>query len=131
MGHHLRLCLFALMALLFLGCTRHPHQDAVVQQEKRACVKSCETRSLACVKACNKSCEDCEILANQSMKDRYMGYRHDRFVQGRAVARQLQSYRDPLQCRKVTCDCQADYRVCAEACSGKIHKRLQVPEPCC
>lgn len=122
-------CLFPLIVFLFSGCTTH--QDAVVQQEKRVCLKTCEIRLNTCANTCNKTCEACEQLANQTMQDHYQGYRHDRFVQGKAVARQLQSYRDPLQCRKATCDCKADFRVCAEACAGKIHKRLQVPETCC
>jgi hypothetical protein len=34
------------------------------------------------------------------------------------VSRDLNSYRDPLQCRKVTCDCLADNNVCKASCRG-------------
>jgi hypothetical protein len=42
----------------------------------------------------------------------------------------LNSYRDPLQCRKVTCNCHADYQVCIQSCSGVIHKQLRVASAC-
>ena len=125
----MKACFMGFMVIFLVGCATH--QDDLVQQEKRSCVKMCETRLSTCAQVCDKSCADCAHGANQTMRDRYQGYTHDRYVQGRAVTRQLQSYRDPLQCRKTTCNCMADYRVCAEACSGKIHKRLQVAKTCC
>jgi hypothetical protein len=31
----------------------------------------------------------------------------------------------------MSCDCMADFRVCAQACRGKIQKQIQVEKSCC
>jgi hypothetical protein len=42
----------------------------------------------------------------------------------------LPSYKDPLQCRKVTCSCVQDYHTCLAACRGTIHTALRVAPVC-
>lgn len=66
---------------------------------------------------------------NSAMKS-YGRYVHEQEVQGGMVIQELKSYRDPLQCRKVSCNCMADYNVCVQGMSGIIHKRLQVNPAC-
>lgn len=44
--------------------------------------------------------------------------------------RELNSYRDPLQCRKVTCDCLSDFAICKKGCTGVIPTKLQAVPYC-
>jgi hypothetical protein len=39
--------------------------------------------------------------------------------------RGLKSYHDPLQCRKVTCNCPSDFITCNQGCTGVIQKKLR------
>ncbi len=118
--------------ILFLyGCSLSPHEDAKRAQAERACIKQCEIKSAACQRQCSDGCKRCEHQAAQAMKARYKTYVHEQCVQGERVALQLQSFRDPLQCRKISCDCPADYRTCVGVCKGSIRKYLQVTPFCC
>jgi hypothetical protein len=124
------IALGALVVFLF-SCSRTSHEDAKRACAKRACIQQCEVKKKACQKVCSTSCKQCEAEANTSMTKRYKTYVHEQCVQGERVALQLQSFRDPLQCRKTSCDCPADYRACVGACRGNIRKSLQVTPFCC
>ena len=91
----------------------------------------CQERFKTCAKVCDKSCKTCSKEASCSAARHYNRMVHEQVVQGGMIARELNSYRDPLQCRKTTCNCQADYTVCKAACTGIIRKRLQVGPACC
>ena len=94
------------------------------------CKVSCKERLVQCSQVCSDSCKRCAISANAGAARNFLRYKHQQEVQGTIVALRLQSYRDPLQCRKSSCDCRADYQVCTQNCKGLIHKRLQVVPPC-
>lgn len=118
-------------ALLFmLSCRTNP-KDVTEAQEKRACEQICLKNEQACLRTCDDSCKACQVREHENMARRYKTYVHEQYVQGKRVALQLQSFRDPLQCRKSSCDCPADYRVCMSACAGPVYKRLQVTPVCC
>ena len=126
--------MFSLLCVVFLlmGCVYHPREMAVAAQTKRACVQTCEQRASSCRVQCEEdACGFCAEHVSQAANVAYTQYRHERCIQGKTMVRRLQSYRDPLACKKISCDCSADYRVCVEACSGNIHKRLQVASICC
>ena len=95
------------------------------------CKMDCQHRLKICSKICHNNCGDCAKAVNCHVVRHYHQYKNEQCVQGGIIARELNSYRDPLQCRKLTCDCSADYSVCTQSCSGLIHKRLQVPSACC
>lgn len=124
-----RLCLtqFTLIILFALiqGCASHKdmHEAAI-------CKYTCREKFKLCQKACQNNIPRCIACENKQALRSYLHYKKQQCVQGKPVIRELQSYRDPLQCRKTTCDCNTDYRVCAQACTGLIHKRLQVPPTC-
>lgn len=121
-----------LLALLMLhSCTMPSHEDYKRAQDERACINQCALKKQACAEHCQYSCKNCEKYEHNNMTKRYKKYIHEQNVQGKRVALQLQSFRDPLQCRKISCDCPADYRVCVGQCKGKIRKRLQVKPFCC
>ncbi len=122
---------FVACALLFvLSCTSNP-KDVAEAQDKRSCEQVCLKNQQSCLRTCDKSCATCQVRENEKMVRLYKTYVHEQCVQGKRVALQLQSFRDPLQCRKSSCDCPADYRVCMSACAGPVYKRLQVTPVCC
>ncbi len=116
-----------IILIFFLnGCA---HQKPAL--EMAACKQSCQQRLSVCSKTCGNSCLQCEAFASRMTQNSYNKYVNEQCVSGGYLTRQLQSYRDPLQCRKITCECVADYQVCVQSCTGVIRKRLQVPLTCC
>lgn len=89
------------------------------------CKASCDKRLNACTKLCRNNCPQCLAAASQSTARTYAHYVHEQYVKGGFIALQLNSFRDPLQCRKTTCNCRADYQICMQSCGGVISKRLQ------
>jgi hypothetical protein len=119
------------LALLFLSACSSSHHQYVESQERRSCIAHCEVLMKQCQGHCQDHCKQCEAEAvGQTQKD-YKRYLKERCVQGKSFIRRLQSYHDPLECRKTTCDCPADFRVCVESCRGSIHKQIQVEKSCC
>lgn len=96
-----------------------------------ACKKVCQKRVNTCQRLCHNNCDNCKLASASTTARHYGLYMKEVCVQGGIVTRDLQSYRDPLQCRKTTCNCWADYHVCEQSCTGVIHKRLQVAPACC
>lgn len=99
--------------------------------ERTTCIQACQQELKQCNKICQNNCRECGKQAINNASRHYQKFVHEQQVQGGVLARELYSYRDPLQCRKVTCDCSADYTVCTQSCNGLIHKRLQVAPVCC
>lgn len=114
----------ALLILLLIldGCTLN---WGISEQTK--CKQACRFELKQCHSICHNNSQQCHACANANALKSYIKYQHQQCVQGKALVRELQSYRDPLQCKKTTCDCYADYRMCNQACTGLIQKRLQVP----
>src|ERR1700733_3322598 len=90
-----------------------------------ACAASCESRLVVCSQLCNNNCLQCRAIAKFKTAEKYNHYKQEKFIEGKKVTLQLNSFRDPLQCRKVTCNCQADYQICLQSCGGAIRKRLE------
>ncbi|CDZ79143.1 hypothetical protein BN59_03461 [Legionella massiliensis] len=109
-------CCFFLLA----SCLHRP-----VPANTASCIASCESRLAACTKVCRNNCGQCSAAAGQTAARNYGYYEHEKMEQGKIIALQLNSFRDPLQCRKVTCNCQADYAICRQSCGGAITKRLE------
>ena len=104
--------------LVLLGCARPIAAPNCTQQFAR-CKQTCEDNCPNCV---NKSI----IAATRS----YNKYVHEQEIQGGMVIQELKSYRDPLQCRKISCSCIADYNVCLQGMSGIINKSLRINTAC-
>jgi hypothetical protein len=116
--------------LWFCGCSVKTVQT-LSSSSIKVCKMQCQEQFVQCQKVCDDACQSCEAQATEETKKRYEHYQEEKCLQGKAIVRRLQSYRDPLQCLKSSCDCNADRRVCVEACSGDIQKRVQVAEVCC
>ncbi|KTD16165.1 acyltransferase [Legionella jordanis] len=89
------------------------------------CQITCEQKARACKATCRNNCQGCCASSTKTTLKNYRRYRHEVCVKGDFLTLQLNSFRDPLQCRKTTCDCRADYQVCVQACSGMVYKSLQ------
>ena len=118
-------CLFGLSA-----CVSYV-QLAEQRHVRQVCEQRCDTRLVQCQEHCHDSCQTCTQQAKAITEKYYQHYWQGRCVEGKRPILQLQSYHDPLQCRKKSCDCAADYRVCRSACRGSIPKRLQRQLNCC
>ncbi|MDP3706405.1 MAG: acyltransferase [Legionellaceae bacterium] len=116
------------MVTLLISCSTY-QQMIHHASTLKACRLMCSDRLQQCAHTCQNNERNCTALANAEAAVHFNQYKHQRCVQGEIVALELQSYRDPLQCRKITCACRADYGVCTQSCKGKIHKRLQVVAP--
>jgi hypothetical protein len=115
----LGLSVFFLFALL-AGCIKAPAE----------CRTMCGLQAEACKNTCRNNCSQCRAFANKEAAMHFGDYLHEKVIKEAMIARVLKSYRDPLQCRKVTCNCKADYGICIQACTGVIQKNLRVPHAC-
>jgi len=95
-----------------------------------ACKLSCIERAKVCKKVCRNNARQCKIYSFHSAARGFKHYFNEQCIEGGIVARDLNSYRDPLQCRKTTCNCRGDFKICVQSCSGLIQKRLRVPLVC-
>lgn len=119
---------FVFVIFTLCSCAHPPTpQEKMVMS---TCMASCEQRSSACNATCRNNCQQCLAYSRQSAVEDYLYYQHEQYVKGGTIARELKSYRDPLQCRKTTCNCSSDYQVCMQACGGVIRKQLRVAPVC-
>lgn len=113
-----------------MACSKH--QDPVNDKSAvYACLAQCMKQKNKCIQWCDNGCLECIKSAYETTERDYAEFIHQQKVQGGLIARDLKSYHDPLQCLKITCNCSADYNQCVQACTGTIHKRLQLPLTCC
>lgn len=123
---HIVVCFY--LALLVSCASYH---DAVKRsQDVAACKITCQQRLQQCGQVCHNDYRQCNTAAYQSAVRHYDHYLHEQAVKGQNVVLELKSFRDPLQCLKITCECSTDYLVCKQSCTGKIRKRLQVIPAC-
>lgn len=123
--------IFCMAALVCLSSCTWQHKQDEEAQERRICIAQCEVQMKHCQKACKDNCQQCEKKAVRRTRENHERYLRERCIEGKSFILRLQSYHDPLECRKMTCNCAADLRVCVESCRGRIHKQIQVEKSCC
>lgn len=119
--------LTSMVLLVNLGCVP---QLTKIPQSTKQCLIQCKQSFNSCSKLCVNNCATCSAKANHEMIVNYSEYVHEEQVEGGYVMRRLKSYRDPLQCRKVSCNCSADLAICEQSCTGVIHKQLRAVPYC-
>jgi hypothetical protein len=119
----------SVLLLSNLGCMNQ-HANITKSSDPKQCLAQCTQRFESCKTLCVNNCAVCSAKANQNMVENYSEYVHEEQVEGGYVMRGLKSYRDPLQCRKVTCNCYADLITCEQNCTGIIHKQLRAVPYC-
>ncbi len=105
------------------SCATHHNINKSVSINQ--CKMVCTQRAQECAGLCVDSCRNCSTASCRATALRYSKYIHEQRIEGAIIARELNSYRDPLQCRKITCNCAADFNTCTQNCTGIIQKRLQ------
>ncbi len=106
---------------MLAGCQGF-HQNALTGQALEQCNTTCVQHFEFCKDNCINNCQTCSYVSQRQAEKSFAKYVHERRVQGKKVMRELNSYRDPLQCRKVTCDCSSDFTICKKGCAGVIPK---------
>ncbi|MDP3560645.1 MAG: acyltransferase [Legionellaceae bacterium] len=117
------------MILSLTSCNTYK-QYVQHEQTLKACKQVCSQRLQRCEHSCRNNCQNCRAVAMTEAALHFNQYKKQQCLQGEIVALQLQSFRDPLECRKVTCACTPDFDVCVQSCKGRIHKRLRGVAPC-
>lgn len=125
----IRLIVCVALTVSLWGCTS---QKASIERlnQQTECKQQCLKKAYSCGRVCQDNCRGCSRSATKSASVSYNEYKTQLILQGGILSRDLNSYRDALQCRKITCDCSADYNVCVQSCGGRIHKRLQTTKVC-
>ncbi len=103
--------------VLLFGCAK----NTKIPEKPPTCLSICQQYFNQCTINCRNNCKDCTAESKAKAAEHFRYYLHEQYVQGVAVTRNLQSYRDPLQCRKVTCNCAADIKNCRQGCSNLTH----------
>lgn len=128
MNSFLRLLCFLVLTGLS-GCVTQ-QKAGMSNQGMSACQMTCVQHYKYCAQHCTNNCLTCSADANDSAAVNYFQYVHEQQIEGAIVTRGLNSYRDPLQCRKVSCNCMSDLLTCKQGCTGVVQKRLR-PVPYC
>lgn len=121
------LCCVALLGLF--GC-QGMRQNVLTQHAVAQCNITCMQHFEFCRKNCIDNCPACSAASHKKAAEDFEKYVHERQVEGKKVMRELNSYRDLLQCRKITCDCMSDLAICKQGCTGEIPTKLQIVPNC-
>lgn len=128
MNSFLRL-IYCTIILGLCGC-QGLQQNALKGQASAQCNITCEQHFEFCRQNCINNCPNCSYMSQRVAEKNFTKYVHEKRVEGKKVMRELNSYRDPLQCRKVTCDCLSDFAICKKGCTGVIPTKLQAVPYC-
>lgn len=128
----MKLCLRLVVCLLMMalvGCANH-FNKIVGTQSIAQCKQICIKKYQDCAHTCLNNCRNCSAASLKSSYLNFLKYTHEQRIEGGIITRELNSYRDPLQCRKITCNCSADFSACSQGCTGIIQKRLRAAPYC-
>lgn len=121
--------LCSMLILGLLGCQKG-QQNILSHQNPEQCKAVCVQHFEYCRQNCSNNCPTCSAESQKKTAVDYINYLRERNIEGKMVMRELNSYRDPLKCRKVSCDCIADFTICNNSCAGVIKTRLQYVPYC-
>lgn len=84
------------------------------------CVQICQKTKDNCSKMCTNDSQLCKKNQMKQAELAYDSYVREMRVAGNGINRDLNSFYDPLQCSKISCDCERDYRACYKMCGGEV-----------
>lgn len=116
---HLFIALFSLVlgvSFFLAGCQHQNYSPEKNKNTSKICQERCNFVYNDCKNQCMDNCRSCCLKSMHSSALHYSRYLHEMKVQRTAVYRELNSYRDPLQCSKVTCSCSDDLKNCLSSC---------------
>lgn len=94
----------------------HKHLPSTDANTTLACKQQCAQHLSDCTSTCHNNCASCLNKSVENAHRAFSTYVHEQKLRGCDLSRELNSYLDPLQCRKVTCSCLDDYHTCKAAC---------------
>lgn len=113
---------------ILIACTKTPINSNPTALA--SCTMICLQHLQSCQDKCTNNCPTCSTDSSYTSTRHYLNYAHEKQMQGDFNTRGLNSYRDPLQCRKVSCNCAADFVTCKQGCTGVIQKKLRTVPYC-
>ena len=126
--------LFISIIVLLAACSakyeKYYEFDVPKAQDGAKCVQICHETKTNCSKMCNNDTQLCQRNQLDHATIAYQSYIKERKVEGDVINRDLNSFYDPLQCSKVSCDCERDYRACYKMCGGKVITKQRCVENC-
>ena len=118
-----------LVMVFLISCSSYKNH-IVYEKELKTCKMQCSAVLAQCNQICVNNCTNCTRIANENALQRFNVYKNKQIVEGKKLVLELNSFKDPLQCRKITCSCKDDFQVCVQSCQGRIHKNLKVVAAC-
>lgn len=122
--------LFCCLMFLCLSSCATQQNNAIKSSSLSQCKQVCFQHLKTCSATCTDNCPACSAKSTYHSASNYSKYVHEQRIEGVFITRELNSYRDPLQCRKITCNCAADFNTCNQGCTGIIQKRLRAVPYC-
>lgn len=113
------------LSLWLLSACSYMHNQQQLFEQRKLCIAHCDERFQYCKQTCDENEKLCRMKSEARAAVHFAHYQHQQKVKGQVVMEEVNVFRDPLACRKVTCDCVQDKNMCQQACRGAIHKRLQ------
>jgi hypothetical protein len=121
--------LFILGVILLAGCSakyeKYYTYEFPPSEDGKQCIQQCMKTKDRCLSLCTNDQDLCHKNSWLQADKEYQRYVKERQLVGRSINRDMNSFYDPLQCSKVSCDCESDYRACYRMCGGvvKVGKR--------
>lgn len=106
--------------LVFLVACAHKPSHLSADGHGYDCDAGCRAALTTCNQECQNSCQLCKKHTQRMTDRRYRIYVARQKAQGLPVIQMRDAYKDPLRCKKVTCDCASDYDICKQLCTGKV-----------
>jgi len=113
------------LVMILLSACSYVNQYLNENAQTTKCKQICRQHWRQCGVDCKRDAMHCAVAQSNAMAREYAVYMQQQIVQGRSIALEQDAFRDPLFCRKLTCDCDADKLVCMQICAGKIRQRLE------
>lgn len=111
-----RFVVLFLMVFLISACHHLSANTSYSVDPVANCHATCQKHLALCQSTCKDNCSQCSLGAYSEAHRSFVHYVHEQKLRGCEVSRELNSYLDPLQCRKVTCSCSDDYQRCNASC---------------
>ena len=112
-----------LFAVLAVSCKKYGEAPYSYSgpAKKKQCIMRCHSRHHECKRSCTNTAPKCHRKAYTKTKVAFERYVDQQEIAGKPVNRDFNSFNDPLQCKKITCDCADDYALCRRVCSTKSY----------
>jgi len=117
----MKVFLIVIAGLLMVSCGNWKTGDSSYNYNPppvKKCKMRCDERMAQCNHMCTNTFPKCQAKGKKVAAMTYARYVNQQQIAGKPINRDLNSYYDPLQCTKTTCNCQADIRACYRVCSA-------------